>query len=302
MTALPGCGGGSRWCWAPSGVGGEERRGWVCPATPRSCLPKECPRISTTHARGGGVWVMPRRNRPLPALFPRVHARPRSRVSPLPTAAKPPPPIGSGRALPAPHRDVSAVRRRRAGRSRRCSAAGPGAGAVGKGGPGRGRRAHARRSCPRVTPNSGGGAAHHPRHAAPLPRVSRPARLCQLAGVGNGGGDPPCTYACVWSPPAACPPRTRPTGGHRGSPSTVPHWGNLRQNSLRRHGLFALPRGDNHLPVAPCHPRVPVPSHHADSLSPLVSQVGVGGPTGHHAAGAGWAQLEEEDRGYSADL
>lgn len=138
-TALPGCGGGSCRCWAQSGEGGEEWRGWVCPAT------RACPRLVSTpshphNRRAGGVRGCGRAARiALPVPFPRVHARPRSRVSPLlPTAAKPPPPIGGGRAPPAPHRDVSAVRRRRAGRSRRCSAAGPGAGAVGKGGAGRG--------------------------------------------------------------------------------------------------------------------------------------------------------------------
>lgn len=272
-----------------------------------SCTPLVSPLEMPSHPHsscGESLGVMPRRARRPPRGFPACPRAPAvTRVPPPPTPRPSRPlPLAAAARLPAPHRDVSAVRRRRAGRSRRCSAAGPGAGAVGKGGPGRGRRAHARRSCPRGTLSGGGGAAHHPRHAAPLPRVSRPAPLCRLAGAGNGGGDPPGHLRACLEPsrclPAPHPPHGRASGGSQ----HVPPLGQSTPKLLRRHSLFPSPRDDNHRPVAPCHPRVSMPSQDADNLSPLVSQVGVSGPTGHHAAGAGWAQLEEEDRGYSADL
>lgn len=103
----------------------------------------------------------------------------------------------------------------------------------------------------------------------------------------------------MWGP--ACVPRGAPH-------AKIPAWGGAGAKAL---SLSPSPRDDNHRPpsLGTLCPNVPSPHgipsplpKHADTLSPLVSQVGLGVPTGHHAAGAGWAQLEEEDRGHSAHL
>lgn len=67
--------------------------GLSCNSThvPHSCLPKECPRISTTYARGGGVWVMPRSS-PSPR-FSRVSTRARGHACPPPFPPRPSHPL-----------------------------------------------------------------------------------------------------------------------------------------------------------------------------------------------------------------
>lgn len=60
--------------------------------------------------------------------------------------------------------------------------------------------------------------------AAQLRSRSCPARrgCASRRAWGMAVGTPPCTHACVWSPPAACPPRTAPWAGVGRVPACFP--------------------------------------------------------------------------------